>query len=96
MTTEGDSARQLAQLVWDALTNPETADRGALLAAASALLDNMRSGDCHLAPLARGMAAAAMDWAALDGEDNREALRFRAKSFYMASVALEADGRLNT
>ena len=90
MTSE-DSAGRLAELIYDALQNPEIADKNGMLTAASAFLDVVKAGDEHLVPLARSMAFTAMDFAFFDRPEHHTALANRFKAFSMAYTAIKAD-----
>jgi hypothetical protein len=83
--TAKDVGRELSRLIIQAIESPSTVDRGALLVAASHFLDVAQGGDVDGLPLARSMAARAMEWAVLESPENYNALTRAAGIFSMSS-----------
>jgi len=84
MTPEGGYTRQFSRLICDALRDPATADKNALLTAANAVLDTFKADDDDRAPFVRTLAYRAMDWVVFEYPEYHEELKLAVKAFNLA------------
>jgi hypothetical protein len=97
MSEARDVGRRFSGLLSEALQSPATVDKSDLLRTASAFLDAAQGGDVHLLPLARSMAASAMDFAVFSPPEDHANLTALARAFQMTIVlkaAIGEDGEL--